>query len=795
MIRTWMVLLFVVFSFRAFGQSKSADFEQFIGYWTAEPGWVTELQLKNNQVSGTMIVTPTLRTWEGEESSLPAVNLQPQEAKSIDVSAAAAQLAVSYGSIVLRYRSQAERSIFAAAMIYEPGHPIAFHIDATGEDQSRAAGSREGIWWLPNETASDYLILTNQGNFTVKADLSLSNANGKEVHRPLMLTARQTARYSVRQLVRAAGFSGSYGGIRISAESHAGSLDSIHFLFDELSGFSALLKMFDRNPQASIEERDFAKTRIWTMRAPMLALSEPDPALGFPAGTRLQPQIIVRNSASKPVTASLRFNWRTLTSTGQTTGPTLQLAPLETQRIEVAALQESGKIPKDATWTSVILTTTGPPDELVAVAVSYDASLRYGAETPFSDQLAFKWEGGAWEYDTVHDSMITVGNGGTVPTKVVTTLFYGGGKERYEVEQTLQAEEQMWIDVGRLVRERIPDRTGRILPIALTTGTYEIREVSRSGIGTLFEGKVIYDKTYGNVAYGCANCCGWRGVGLANNPLDIGFGGGAQNGVNGSDTCGGYPEDISYLFSGSWSTVNQSIATVNGSGYHHGVNAGLTSTTATAIIPSYAPRSCPATRQTPTGGDHVASAILSQRTSGSVSSDDAALQAYNTGEGSISLGAIIGTGSPVQGCFIGNEVIGTITPNTYTGNVILHRWILADAYYNNQSPISGGVTNQDDTSQPGLRDDDPQSGGSAGKVYDLDAPGINIHNADGITYRYRGNFYAWAALPDGTRISPYYNYFVRVSCVRTTSGYHFDNTLPGDNQIQAGTTLTTWNFK
>ncbi len=409
-------------------QVEQGAFEQLIAYWTTEPGWVTELQLKNNQASGTIVVTPTLRTWEGQERSLPAVSLEPREVKSIDVSAAAAQTAVSYGSIVLRYRSQAERSIFAAAMIFEPGHPIAFHIDATGEDQSRVAGSREGIWWLPNETASDYLILTNQGNSTVKADLSLSNANGKEVHRQLMLTARQTARYSVRQLVRAAGFSGSYGGIRISAESHAGSLDSIHFLFDELSGFSALLKMFDRNPEASIEERDFARTRVWTMRAPMLALSEPDPALGFPVGTRLQPQIIVRNSASKPVTASLRFNWRTLTSTGQAAGPTLQLAPLETQQIEVAAFQESGKIPMDATWASAVLTSTGPPDELVAVAVSYDASLRYGAQTPFSDQLAFKWEGGAWEYDTVHDSIITVGNGGMVPTKVLTTFSTAGGK-------------------------------------------------------------------------------------------------------------------------------------------------------------------------------------------------------------------------------------------------------------------------------------------------------------------------------------------------------------------------------
>ena len=260
----------------------------------------------------------------------------------------------------------------------------------------------------------------------------------------------------------------------------------------------------------------------------------------------------------------------------------------------------------------------------------------------------------------------------------------------------------------------------------------------------------------------------------------------------GTDDCSGKDVPLTAL---NWATVNHQVATASGS-LIDATGAGSTTDSATVYYKGMDARGyCKNYQQTINGTVNVPTATLSQRTSGSVSSDDSALQAYNTAEGTISLGAIIGTGSPVQGCFIGNEVIGAITPNTYTGNIVLHRWVLADAYYNNQSPIPGGVTNQDDTSQPGLRDDDPQSGGSAGKVYDLDAPGINVHNADGITYRYRGNFYAYATLPDGTRISPYYNYYVRVSCVRTASGYHFDNTLSGDNQIQGGTTLTTWNFK
>ena len=48
-------------------------------------------------------------------------------------------------------------------MVMGVGHAIAFHVDATGEDPTENVGSREGIWWLPNDSVSDYLILNNQG--------------------------------------------------------------------------------------------------------------------------------------------------------------------------------------------------------------------------------------------------------------------------------------------------------------------------------------------------------------------------------------------------------------------------------------------------------------------------------------------------------------------------------------------------------------------------------------------------------------------------------------------------------
>lgn len=363
--------------------------------------------------------------------------------------------------------------------------------------------------------------------------------------------------------------------------------------------------MIDHDPHATVEERDFARTGLWTLRAPMLALSQPDPALEFPTGTVLRPTIFLRNTTDKPVVAGLRFNWRRQSATGKSEATTTALAPLETRRIDLTGLQNANIIPKEANWTAVVLTTKGLPNEIMAVAASYDVSLRYGAQTPFSDQLSFQWEGGRWEYDATHDSIITAGNGGTKASRTAFTIFYNEGTKRYDLEQTLQPDEQMWIDVGRLIRERVPDKNGNILPIDLAEGSYEFRDLTDFGIGRLYEGKVIYDKTYGSVAYGCANCCAYRSPGIINDPLGIPFLGVSPNGVAAENTCGG-EDDVSTYFWYNWTTANHSIATVDSEGTHSGVATGSTTSSTWGVIASYAPRSCPVIRQDPApGGDNV----------------------------------------------------------------------------------------------------------------------------------------------------------------------------------------------
>jgi len=186
--------------------------------------------------------------------------------------------------------------------------------------------------------------------------LPLSDASGRTSKQEIALEPRAISRLSVGQLLGPAGLSGTYGGVKIETAAHAGSLDTVHVLFDENGGFSANLKMFDRDPKALIADRDFARTGVWTLRAPMLALEHPDPALALPSGTTLHPQLFIRNTTGNTVNATVRFNWRAENKTGRTSGPPLVLQPFETRLLDVSELPPGQSPPAEANWTAVTMT-------------------------------------------------------------------------------------------------------------------------------------------------------------------------------------------------------------------------------------------------------------------------------------------------------------------------------------------------------------------------------------------------------------------------------------------------------
>jgi len=250
-----------------------------------------------------------------------------------------------------------------------------------------------------------------------------------------MLAQHQTLRMAMGDLLRKAGLSGSYGGVSFEVPASASAVDGLHFMYNEAAKFSASLEMFRRDPNATLRERAGKDAKQWTIRAPMLALRTPDPAIGLPPGTVLQPILFVRNTAAKNVAAEITLNWGGSSGKGEARLPELQLAPFATQQLPISAVQKQLGIPDSAHWALVSLTTAAP-DDLIAIASSRDASGRYGTETKLTGGLGDYFAGGEWRTDANRNQIISVTNSGNKATDALLTLHYDNGEKKYEMQQT-----------------------------------------------------------------------------------------------------------------------------------------------------------------------------------------------------------------------------------------------------------------------------------------------------------------------------------------------------------------------
>jgi hypothetical protein len=172
----------------------------------------------------------------------------------------------------------------------------------------------------------------------------------------------------------------------------------------------------------------------------------------------------------------------------------------------------------------------------------------------------------------------------------------------------------MWIDIGKLISEHVPDKNGNLLPPGVTHGSYEFRDLTDTGVGSLFEGKLTYDKTYGHAVYGCAECCAYGETVPWYVPIDVVILTEVQNGVNGLDSCTGKMVDVSQTFYNNWSSANTAIVTVDKYGNHTGKAAGSTTTETSGSLPKPAARLCPALQRFPGGGANVLPTITGPST-------------------------------------------------------------------------------------------------------------------------------------------------------------------------------------
>ena len=459
-------------------------------------------------------------------------------------------------------------NLYATAVPSIEGKPIAFRIHAhpawnsTNTLRAQGPGSLEGIWWQPRSGLIDILVINNSSSGEVSGTLSLFDAGGKRWSQFLTFGPHQIERIAVSDLVKKAGLSGSYGGIGLEVPNSASALDAVHLMYDQTGKFSASLEMFSRDPSATVRERTGRDQKQWTMRAPMLALLRPDPALGLSPNTKLQPTVFVRNTTARTLPAEIELSWHGDSRKGQVKLPELQLGPFATHQLQIWAMQKQLGIPDDAHWALVSLTTTGAPDDLIAIASSRDCSGLYNAETRFSGGEGGHFAGGEWRTDATHNQIAAITNVGTQPTAALLTLHYDNGEKKYEMEQTIAPGDQMWVNLAQLAQQGVPDRKGNLLPVDVSVVTYELQDQTPGG-HNLMANDLAVDSASGQAVPNCPTCCGYPDYSVTFSPdqIEVLVDGLEDPLIDGTNACSGVVVDITNSFT-VWNSDNASIAEV-----------------------------------------------------------------------------------------------------------------------------------------------------------------------------------------------------------------------------------------
>jgi len=106
---------------------KPTQQEVVASYWSLEPGWNTELEIRNNLAERQLTVTPVLGTAAGRETALPDVVLASDEVTSINLQLAVAQAAPELLNRMGSFGSAAVKRVGSSRIGFRDYSKLALH--------------------------------------------------------------------------------------------------------------------------------------------------------------------------------------------------------------------------------------------------------------------------------------------------------------------------------------------------------------------------------------------------------------------------------------------------------------------------------------------------------------------------------------------------------------------------------------------------------------------------------------------------------------------------------------------
>jgi hypothetical protein len=783
----------------------------FAPYFQVGNGYTSTILVRNRHLHVPATVTPIVHSADGTEVRLPTVQIAANSARAISIEdeLRAANAWVGSGALTLEYVAANPTVLNAQISVKNAALGIVFDLPFQPGVRSKPSpsGTLTAPWWFREEHVSGRLVLLNTSEATINVHPSVMANRQQRPAGDVAVAAHQFRELDLKTLIEPGGAApASQGMISLSYDGAVGAIYPALLFSNEQNGYSVTTQFTP--PMAHHGDGTDLPAAY---KLPGVMVNQQDARMGFRKDLQFTPYAVLGNTTQNPVAVKLRADFDAMDGTGLQHAdlPLTPLGPRETHIVDFSQYLKSNLLPASIMDFTLEMSHPGIMGDVVFQVFSVDQSgnFVFGAEA--RGNASFRDDFNYWSTAGNNDTMLSVHNVSDEDLPVIVTIGFNEGKASYRFAPvTVPRGGTVGMDLKIMIAQASkPDDNGNAMPAGATFGTLRIEAADGHLAERFMATASIFDPVSGTCGGSCKICNVANDIELLGNPLAGAVSTSQQvtatvNWDDGSNS----DATLNSHFSSSAASIISVTNTPGVSGNGMATFSTVGSSTITGNFtftggdpnnpPPECPTSCPPDVIQGTTPGTTVSATISQNTSEQPSGDDAKASNYQSATGTMSLGPFTNLNT-FQGCGVGYETIGTLAPSTYAGNIVIHRTVISEQVFTNSTEDPGAEepAGYDDTSALSFQDQDPQSGGSGGKVYDLDAPGYHPPAIDGNTYRLRVNFSTFASLPDGTVISPPYNFYVRLSCQWLSPGMAFGTDVAGDNQIGVGTTKTSWNLQ
>lgn len=339
-------------------------------YYSIKGGLKATLMI-SNQGPNQMPVQVRLFSRYGHQVDLPAMNLNGQEIKSLDLGQHVSPgTSFEEGSVQVEYQGR-KLELGGVVTIVEATQGVIFDEELVEPAREFASSRLEGVWWRPNGGAEIRLALSNTSSSPLSITVASSGIRqGTSDSMTVTLGAHQTQVLSTKSDNESERLSlrGAAGGISITHSGPPGAAIAYGFVQEPSEGFSNVIDFSD--PQKAKSTRlDGAGLRVGTI-----------------AGQQLSLIAVVRNVSSAPTVVNGRIPY-TLSdgSQGMADIEGFPLAPGEVRRINLLPTISQETRIKKIESAGLEFTYTGEPGALIASALSMSSSRAHVYRVPMRD--------------------------------------------------------------------------------------------------------------------------------------------------------------------------------------------------------------------------------------------------------------------------------------------------------------------------------------------------------------------------------------------------------------------------